>query len=72
MQMNTGIVFLKRTNSATKRVIISQHQVWHRDLFLRTRQDEERKLRDDGREYDTIMLATENEYRTMNWPEKKP
>ena len=63
-------LFIRRSASGSKKAVITQHSVWNKDLFLAALQAEQRKLRDSGKAYQTIEIATEQDYREANWPKK--
>ncbi|MDZ4344099.1 MAG: hypothetical protein U1E51_16895 [Candidatus Binatia bacterium] len=67
---NAGRVYVKRTSPQTNRVVITAHSVWDQDRFLATQQEAQRALRQEGKDYDTITIASEQEYRELNWPKK--
>ena len=64
-------VYLMRTSHQTGKVVITEHVVWDQDRFLASQQAEQRKLREDEKDYSVITLATQADYRAFAWPTKE-
>lgn len=66
-------LYLRRTQSDTRKVAISHHWVWNGGRnFLDSQQREQSKLAKEGKTFQIIEPATLDDYRAFAWPTTSP